>query len=1370
MNRISPFLVLLGVFGIVPTCASLAQSAMPFPFTFIPISDGGTVTVNCGDVDPIFFTDDNSGSSSFQEPYSNQNHTITLCPDAPGEALSLAFLVFSLETGVAAADNDVLYIYDGDNTSAPLVGTGEDNSLANVTITASDVNPTGCITIEFVVNSGAFAGNQGWVAQVTCETPCAYPNAAIAIASPAALPGDPGTVGLCIGEEVTLDGSGSLPGSAGIALDSLIWNWGDGTTEAVSVLDGFVQSHVYAQPGTYSVSLVVQDAVNCSSINLTQVDVVAATAPVFNSEVTSPLCVDAPGVLDGTPVSSEPWTFQPTVGVSENASLPDATGVTFTSELVIDAFESGQTLDDCNHLELITANIEHSFLGDLTMSVTCPNGTSVVLLENALTSGSVTPDPNGCNLNTSGTEDDLNYYGLGASDSEGYDYSWNMDALYVIDGVDNPFTVDNPPVTLPNGTTIQSGLILPETYLPCGNFCDFLGCPLNGTWAFNVLDQWPLDDGTLFGWSMAFSPDIAPEITTFEPSIGQGADSSFWHVAGDINSPLTDAVDGVEAVSADGNVVDVLFDTPGTYEFGYYAVNEFGCSRDTTVAVEVIEFSNELLSAGPDLGFCDGPIQLLGSFESEVSATCASSSGIEQYCWGPNENTSFEFCPDVPGDGTMMTLNLTHGTLELGVDVLTVFDGPNDASPILATLTGDVSGQTFMATNPDGCLFMTLTSDGACDCASDDGCDLVPLQWCTHCGDVPGECDYNFLWEPADALNDPTLLQPTLTSFDGNPMTFVLTMTSGAIDVCATSDTMVVGPGFEYLLEIEQTSCAGDDGEAIVDVLGNPTASELPFEVSLYLAGVDSALEALEWTGDAVTFEGLTPGDYEIVLSNALGCTYEENFTIDVPEVISDPNGVLDYIDVRLESSPTQFLNALGLPEEVNYDNGTSFPLQSWIDLQGTGLFSWEGGPVDAVAFEGCSDGFVRVIRDPAEAGGTNVVTLQWGGEATLGLDFSTAVQTVVLSPGEVEAVVPLLIEVDGEDEGVEDVIVEYEYVDECGGNVSNESRMVILDPLVTTSEPGVVTCGDGMGMQMAQFNNIQGFGPFMYQWGEAPLAEDAPWLDLPGLNVSEVLPAQDPTAESSNVRTFELALMDQCGQVNVFSVEVAQPELYDTQFCVDTTVMFPALNPEVPISDLLVGGQSLLTSNILTDTLSINATWTGNNWVVEGVTTGGFDWTGLVTLLDTCGQTSTAEWHILEYPCTPGCTQSDACNYFGEAAIEDGSCVFPGDECEAEEAEFQFGVLNDDCECVESFDGVVDEVLDVLAHPNPTKGMIRVTANLGSGQIVCRTMDGRIVHQVPVQNFRTGVEVSLPLSAGMYLLELASGDRHLMRRVIVNR
>ena len=137
---------------------------------------------------PHFFTDDNSGSSSFQSSFQPKldHDALSGCP---WRGIARVF-GFSLETGVAASDNDILYIYDGDNTSALPVGTGEDTSLDNVTITASDVNPTGCITVEFVVNSGV-AGNQGWVAQVTCETPCAYPDAVVATVSPGALPGDP---------------------------------------------------------------------------------------------------------------------------------------------------------------------------------------------------------------------------------------------------------------------------------------------------------------------------------------------------------------------------------------------------------------------------------------------------------------------------------------------------------------------------------------------------------------------------------------------------------------------------------------------------------------------------------------------------------------------------------------------------------------------------------------------------------------------------------------------------------------------------------------------------------------------------------------------------------------------------------------------------------------------------------------------------------------------------------------------------------------------------------------------------------------------------------------------------------------------------
>ena len=69
-------------------------------------------------------------------------------------------------------------------------------------------------------------------------------------------------------------------------------------------------------------------------------------------------------------------------GVSELADLPDATGVAFTSELFIDFFDTDQVLENCEDIELITANIEHSFIGDLSFWITCPDGTEVLLMDN----------------------------------------------------------------------------------------------------------------------------------------------------------------------------------------------------------------------------------------------------------------------------------------------------------------------------------------------------------------------------------------------------------------------------------------------------------------------------------------------------------------------------------------------------------------------------------------------------------------------------------------------------------------------------------------------------------------------------------------------------------------------------------------------------------------------------------------------------------------------------------------------------------------------------------------------------------------------------------------------------------------------------
>ena len=119
------------------------------------------------------------------------------------------------------------------------------------------------------------------------------------------------------------------------------------------------------------------------------------------------------------------------------------------------------------------------------------------------------------------------------------------------------------------------------------------------------------------------------------------------------------------------------------------------------------------------------------------------------------------------------------------------------------------------------------------------------------------------------------------------------------------------------------------------------------------------------------------------------------------------------------------------------------------------------------------------------------------------------------------------------------------------------------------------------------------------------------------------------------------------------------------------------------------------------------------------------------LTMVDTCGQISTAEWYILEYPCTDGCAQIEACNYLGEAAIDDGSCVYPGDECEDESSFSGVGVLNDQCECVEGLNEVDDVNWSFDVRPNPSKGKIWVNSSVQEGRIICRSLDRRIVHQI---------------------------------------
>ena len=145
----------------------------------IQISLGGEVIICDG-----FFYDDGILGAVDGGPYTDQDYSITICPETDGDAIQVVFLAFDLQTNANPNNNDVLYVFDGDNTGAEMVGAGTNNSLQGVSFTASTFNPTGCLTFQFNSNNGASAGAAGWVGDINCVTPCTYPESGYELTSP----------------------------------------------------------------------------------------------------------------------------------------------------------------------------------------------------------------------------------------------------------------------------------------------------------------------------------------------------------------------------------------------------------------------------------------------------------------------------------------------------------------------------------------------------------------------------------------------------------------------------------------------------------------------------------------------------------------------------------------------------------------------------------------------------------------------------------------------------------------------------------------------------------------------------------------------------------------------------------------------------------------------------------------------------------------------------------------------------------------------------------------------------------------------------------------------------------------------------------
>lgn len=785
---------------------------------------GGNITQCEG-----FLVDNGFSSSDYSN---NVNATATICAPAPETIINLYFAVFDLGNG------DYIEIYDGSDTSAPLMGTYFANDLQTTDITST--NASGCLTVHFV-SDGNDVGNFG--AEISCGPPCERPFAIINSNQ------DPIPILLCPGEELTMDASASTF-AAGTSIQSWEWIFDDGTNNTNSWPS---VTHAWDEPGGYKVQLMITDNTDCHNNNLTDYIVFVSTYPDFS--LLSPefdLCqggLEYMGVNFFIPDSvyaddslnvwiSDPWIDLPQVDLGGYLYIPDDQTNCFESEVTFSNFDYGQTITSVSDMDYFYINFEHSFMGDITITFICPNGQSIAVHQQG-GGGTYLGEPIDGGNETAGDTPGI-----------GYDYYWAPDA------------------TLGTWEEEASGTLPSGTYQSVQAWENLIGCPLNGTWTIQICDMWGADDGYIFDWGMAFNPNLYGELLQFTPDYGSGCDSTYW------TGPfIVDTDDGCDFIG-------IQIDNTGSYEYTYTVTNNFGCTFDTTITVNVFIASN--VSAGPDMMFSCQPITLQGGLEDGLVAQCSAAAGNYSECFGNNENWIQTYCPDNPGDGvTYLTLIINSSDFETCCDEIYIYNGPSTGSPILAgPLTGDLSGQTFTATNSEGCLTLSYSSDGSVSCADGSG---DPFDYVISCGDA--QVPYVWNWTPATNLSDPTIPNPVIESI-AMQTDYVLSGYPVGYPGCGSADTMTVtidpalpSPGIDTEISI----CSAYPTFNMFDALeGNPETGGVWYDWMNNLNDefFDPAVESAGAYYYAIDYNGC-------ILATELLISIEE------PEISSDPDTMI---------------------------------------------------------------------------------------------------------------------------------------------------------------------------------------------------------------------------------------------------------------------------------------------------------------------------------------------------------------------------------------------------------------------------------------------------------------------------------------------
>ena len=385
--------------------------------------------------------------------------------------------------------------------------------------------------------------------------------------------------------------------------------------------------HAFSAPGIYFVQLLVEQGDDCTSIVPAVLEVWVSTevdSSVMAGAVPSQICQGdtlwlngwagtSPGHWSNLPTAFTEWT-----GPTDSPDGPPYTG--FLDTLTYTQFPPGAVVTSEEDVDGICVNMEHSFMGDLLIRLTCPNLQSMYLHQQ---------DGGGTYIGGAHDFDEFN-----PVPGECWSYCWTPDASWGTFA--QSLAQGATPHVMLGGTPLNNALI-PGTYSPVQPFSNLIGCPLNGPWVLSIVDLWGGNNGSICDWWTDFAPGLSDQVIQFTPSIGfTDPDSAYWSGDGYVPDPEN---------SSEGMAVPTDL---GPHAYTYTVTNSFGCTYDTMLIVQVGVITEPVLITG-DSVTCGNAQVLLTAPE-----------GYDSYQWQYAYQTNQQL---LVGPGTY-TVTVTLGSCE----------------------------------------------------------------------------------------------------------------------------------------------------------------------------------------------------------------------------------------------------------------------------------------------------------------------------------------------------------------------------------------------------------------------------------------------------------------------------------------------------------------------------------------------------------------------------------------------------------------------------------------------------------------------------------------------------------------------------------